>query len=72
MTPSKAYSDLVANFARRFEAAKTERDRTDARADFDAECILLRTLGPRERKHEHAQDADAERLLAARFGPRAA
>lgn len=70
MTESEAYADLVADFGRRFIAAKTERERADARAHFDAECILLSTFGPRDRA-DAAHDPDAERMLAARFGARA-
>lgn len=68
MTHDQAYADLVADYARRFVAAKTEAERTDARADFDTQRLLLSTFGPCER--EHAADADAERLLTARFGAR--
>ncbi len=71
MPHSPAYAQLVADFGRRFIAAKTARERADARADLDAELILLRTFGPREAEGAHVVDADARRLLMARFGNRA-
>lgn len=68
MTNTPAYAAAVADYGRRFIAAKTDRERENARADFDAQCILLRTLG--EREAARACDADAERMLTARFGER--
>jgi len=68
MTNSPAYAAAVADYARRYIAATTERELANARADFDAQCILLRTLG--ERGAAHARDADAERMLTASFGAR--
>ncbi len=66
MTHDQAYADLVADYARRFIAAKTQAERNDARADFDSQRLLLSTFGPRE----HAADTDAERMLTARYGAR--
>lgn len=70
MNHSQAYADLVADFGRRFIAASTEQERAAARADFDAEMILLHTFGARDRS-DGASDPIAERMLAARYGTRA-
>lgn len=69
MTPCPAYAKLVADFGRRFTGAANERERADALADFNAECILLRALGPRD--PVEARDPAAERILAAYFAGRA-
>lgn len=68
MTHTQAYADLVADFGRRFIACETEAERANARADFEAQCILLRTFGPADNGRAH--DAEAERLLTARYGAR--
>lgn len=64
------YAEAVARYAHAFLAAKTEQERADARADFDAELILLRVYGPRDGARTRAADPVAERILAARYGER--
>ena len=61
-TQTPDYAEAVVRFAHAFLAANTDEERADARADFDAELILLRVYGPRSGACASTADPVAERV----------